>query len=75
MLASRAGHFSFSLILFPQEFESRIAALENEKEVHFEEVQQLQQEVKDKEVESRIAGKKGDQLVSIIQWDRIFRPR
>lgn len=53
--------FSF----FPQVFQSQITALQDEMEEKGQEMDKLRQELKDKEVENRIAGKKGDQLVSI----------
>lgn len=57
----------FFLVLFfsPQVFQSQITALQDEMEEKGQEMDKLQQELKDKEVENRIAGKKGDQLVSV----------
>ena len=57
----------FFLVLFfsPQVFQSQITALQDEMEEKGQEMDKLQLELKDKEVENRIAGKKGDQLVSV----------
>ena len=58
--------YLFDLIYFSlQVFQSRITALQDEMEEKGQEMDKLQQELKDKEVENRIAGKKGDQLVSV----------
>ena len=46
-------------------FQSQITALQDEIEEKGQEMEKLQQELKDKEVENRIAGKKGDQLVGV----------
>ena len=53
--------FFFSL----QVFQSQITALQDEMDEKRQEMDKLQQELKDKEVENRIAGKKGDQLVRV----------
>lgn len=45
-------------------FQSQITALKEEMAGKGQEIEKLHQELKDKEVENRIAGKKGDQLVS-----------
>ena len=44
-------------------FQSQITTLQEKMEEKGQEMEKLQQELKDKEVENRIAGKKGDQLV------------
>ena len=48
-----------------QVFQSQITALQDEMDEKGQEMDKLQQELKDKEVENRIAGKKGDQLVRV----------
>ena len=57
-----------SLVIFfsLQVFQSQITALQDEMDEKGQEMDKLQQELKDKEVENRIAGKKGDQLVSLL---------
>ena len=50
-------------------FQSQITALQDEMEEKGQEMDKMRQELKDKEVESRIAGKKGDQLVRICLFD------
>lgn len=50
-------------------FQSQITALQDEMEEKGQEMDKMRQELKDKEVESRIAGKKGDQLVRIYLFD------
>ena len=50
-----------------QGFQCQITALQEEMEDKDQEMNKLRQELKDKEVENRIAGKKGDQLVR-INW-------
>lgn len=50
---------------FFQVFQSQITALQEEMEEKGQEMGKLQQKLKDKEVENRIAGKKGDQLVRV----------
>lgn len=60
---SLVNFFFFSLPL--QVFQSQITALQDEMEEKGQEMDKLQQELKDKEVENRIAGKKGDQLVRV----------
>jgi len=58
--------YLFDFLYFSlQVFQSRITALQDEMEEKGQEMDKLQQELKDKEVENRIAGKKGDQLVSV----------
>lgn len=57
------------LLFFPQVFQSQITALQDEMEEKGQEMDKMRQELKDKEVESRIAGKKGDQLVRICVFD------
>ena len=46
-----------------EEFQSQITTLQDEIDGKSQEMSKLYQELKDKEVENRIAGKKGDQLV------------
>jgi len=48
-------------------FQSQITALQDEMEEKGQEMDKMRQELKDKEVESRIAGKKGDQLVKDLK--------
>lgn len=61
-----------------EEFQSQITNLQEEIEDKGHEMEKLNLELKDKEVESRIAGKKGDQLVgsftSNILGYRSIRP-
>ena len=54
-------------------FQSQITALQEEMEDKNQEMNKLHQELKDKEVENRIAGKKGDQLVG-IRFVASFKP-
>ena len=52
-----------------EEFQSQITTLQGEIDGKNQEMSKLHQELKDKEVENRIAGKKGDQLVkTCLLW-------
>ncbi|KAM7437952.1 regulation of modification of synaptic structure [Porites harrisoni] len=50
-----------------EEFQSQITTLQDEIDGKSQEMSKLHQELKDKEVENRIAGKKGDQLVKDLK--------
>lgn len=66
-------HCPFTL----QGFQSQITALQEEMEEKGQEMEKLQLDLKDKEVENKIAGKKGDQLVSCLSLSCLvlFGPR
>lgn len=53
-----------TLLSFLQDLKARQLSLLEEKEEQEKLLEKLEQDLKDKEVENRIAGKKGDQLVS-----------
>lgn len=62
--------------LIVQGFQSQISGLQEEMEEKEQEMEKLRHELKDKEVENKIAGKKGDQLVRtslLVQFLSLFR--
>lgn len=58
-----------------EEFQSQITTLQDEIDGKNQEMSKLHQELKDKEVENRIAGKKGDQLVKTCLLSTVRSPR
>lgn len=58
-----------------EEFQSQITTLQDEIDGKNQDMSKLHQELKDKEVENRIAGKKGDQLVKTCLLSTVRSPR
>lgn len=68
--------YHFVLFLIVQGFQSQISGLQEEMEEKEQEMEKLRHELKDKEVENKIASKKGDQLVRtslFVQFLSLFQ--